>query len=207
MTLLLTALVLLQAPPDTRIHAQAGGAKIAVEYMAHSFLADGQSAFLSDYLALEVEVFPPRGKSLLVSQNQFTLRVNGKKPALLAQSSGMVAASLKYADWDNRRRIDVTMGDIRVGTPQQTPRFPDDPTRRPLPAPPRAPAPEDRSGVEKQPQEPADQLVVKWALPEGESSKPVKGFLYFPHKGKPGSIKKLELLYSGPAGETTIVLR
>lgn len=206
MTLMMAAL-LLQSAVEERTQGQAGGARFFVDYMAHSFLKDGAAVFLSNYLAMEVEIVPPRGGTLTVSQNQFTLRVNSRKPALLPQSSGFVAASLKYSDWDRQRRIDASVGGIRIGSPQQIPRFPGDPTRRPLPAPPRAPEPEDRSGLGKPPEEPADQLVVKWALPEGETAKPVKGFLYFPHKGKPGSVKKLELIYSGPAGDTAIVLR
>lgn len=194
-------------PSDYPVHGVNGSTGIGVEYMAHSLMVDGRTAFVSDYLVIEVEVFPKRGESVMVSQNQFTLRVNGKNPALLAQSSGMVSASLKYADWDRQKRLDATVGDVRLGYPQRTPRFPGDPTTRPLPAPPRAPTDQDRSGIEKQPEETADQLVVKWALPEGEASKPVKGFVYFPHKGKPGSIKKLELIYSTPAGETTLVLK
>ncbi len=37
--------------------------------------------------------------------------------------------------------------------------------------------------------------MIRTALPEGSFKGPVSGFLYFPWKGKPKSIKKLDLLY------------
>jgi hypothetical protein len=212
---LLLAAIFYQAQPrvkpvDYPAHAVTPKLGLGAEYMAHSLLAGGQSIFISDYLVIEVEVFPAVQSSVMVSQNHFTLRVNGKKPALLSQSPGMAAASVKYPDWERRPTLEagVGLGDgaVIAGRPRHEPRFPGDQARRPLPPPPQAPTPEDRSGLDREQKEPAHEIVAKAGLPEGETAKPVKGILLFPHRGKPASIKKLELLYHGPGGEAAIVL-
>lgn len=213
--LLLAASLMFQGPvrkiaADFPAHGKAGDMELGAEYMAHTVFGEsGASIFLPDYVAIQVAVFLPKGKQLAVSQSHFSLKVNGKKPALLAQTAGMVAASLKYADWEQRRSVVATAGagsgDVILGRPQQTPRFPGDARTRPLPVP-RAPEPEDRSGVDRAPVEKPEEVVVREALAEGDVPGFVKGYLYFPYKGKPGSIKKLELMYSGPAGELTLPL-
>ncbi|MBI3208468.1 MAG: hypothetical protein HYZ37_06160 [Candidatus Solibacter usitatus] len=112
-----------------------------------------------------------------------------------------------------RPRMEASAGvgsiDVIAGRPRRTERFPGDPRPQQdrLPAPPKVPANEDRSGVEREaPITPAE-AIVRGALPEGEVSKPVRGFLYYAYKGKPGSAKKVELVYSGPAGDAVIALR
>lgn len=200
--LLLAAAVLLQAPPPK--------VAFSAEYMGHAVFAEGASIYVPGYVGVELEVIPAKDTSLMVSQNQFTLRVNGKRPPLLSQSPAMVAASIKYPDWEQRPTLEasagVGSGAVIVGRPGYEPRFPGDQSRRPLPPLPRAPEPVDPSGIVREQKEPQHEIVAKVGLPEGEASKPVKGYLYFPHRGKPGSIKKLELLYNGPGGEQTIVL-
>jgi hypothetical protein len=49
--------------------------------------------------------------------------------------------------------------------------------------------------VEREPVKP-EELLAETALPEGEHGGAVSGFLYFAYKGKAGTIKSLELLYS-----------
>ena len=103
------------------------------------------------------------------------------------------------------------MGDAAVilGRPRQTERFPGDrrPTHDRLPAPPKAPVQEDRSGIEKQPQLAPEEIVTRQALPEGEAAGFVRGMVYFPFKGKIASIQKLDLLYEGPSGAAVLKLR
>lgn len=53
----------------------------------------------------------------------------------------------------------------------------------------------------------ASEVVVRMALPEGEASGAVSGYLYFPYRGKIKGIHSLELHYDGPAGKTTLPLR
>jgi len=194
-------------PADWPVHSQVKDSAIAAEYMVRTVLAEGRSAVLRDYLVIEVGFFPAKGKSLLLSTGQFSLRVNGKKIPLLAQTPGMVAASVKYEDWEVRPTVMATgsVGNAGVilGRPQGAERFPGDrrPTQDRLPPTPRAPGQEDRSGIEREPEVKPEEMVSRAALPEGDTAQPVRGYLFFPFKGKTSSIKKLALVYGGPAGE------
>lgn len=197
---------------DYPVHAQAGGAWLGAEYLVRSIPVRQQTLVTQDYLVVEVALYPAPGQPLLVSDAQFTLRLNGKKQVLHAQAPGFVAASLKYPDWERRPSLVGYggLGDagVIIGRPEQTERFPGDNrnSRTRLPAPPRAPAPEDPSGLPKEEVPPPDQLVVEAALPGGAARGPVGGYLYFAHKGKTRSIKTLELLYEGPAGKAVLPL-
>ena len=194
------------------VHASLEKLAIGAEYLVRSFGPRGQTFIVNDYLVVEVALYPAAGQALLVSNGQFTLRMNGKKSVLFAQAPAFVAASLKYPDWERRPTLTggAGIGDavVILGQPQSVERFPGDPrpgqTR--LPAPPRAPEAEDPSGIDKPPPARADEVVVETALPEGETRQPVAGFLYFAHKGKTKSIRSLELIYNGPAGTATLRL-
>ncbi len=147
--------------------------------------------------------------AFLVSAAHFRLRVNNKKQTLYSQTPGMVAASLKYPDWHERRGLEGSAGagnaGVILGTPSS--RFPGDSRdRRRLPAPPRAPEEENRSGIERAPETKAEDAVVGAALPEGPQRGPVAGCLYFPYDGKLKSLKTLELLYEGPRGTASLRL-
>lgn len=199
-------------PEDWPAHDRAGGTALAAEYTVHTLFRNGQSVLVRDHLVVEVAVFPRPGKQLLISSGQFTLRINGRKVPLAAQSPGMAAASLKYDDWEMRPTVVAGGGlgnaGVILGRPRSAERFPGDPRPRQerLPRPPQAPQTEDRSGIEKEPQPKPHEIVVEAALPEGEATGPVRGFLYFPFKRKPKDIRKLELLYSGPAGDAVLKL-
>jgi hypothetical protein len=130
--------------------------------------------------------------------------MNGKKNLILSQLPGFVAGSLKYTDWSRTTQAEAGVGmgntGVILGRPVPGERFPGDPTNRPLPRPPRAPE------AEKPEPDKAEEVVIESALPEGEARGPVAGFLYFPFKGKPKSIKSLELLYTAPEGTVTLKL-
>lgn len=192
---------------------QTGKASIAAEYLVRSVITGEHHFAVEDYLVIEVRFQPVKGERIRLAHEHFTLRLNGRKHGILPQSPQMVAAALKYADWERRPTMTAagSVGDAGVilGRPPVTERFPGDPRPRQqrLPGPvPRAPEMEDRSGVDKAPRQKPEEVVVAAALPEEETSHEVRGFLYFPYQGKPKSIKKLELLYSGPAGEAAIPL-
>lgn len=194
------------------VHTAVGKLSIGAEYLVHSFFYRNQTFVTSDYLVVEVAVYPAAGEAVGVASGQFMLRLNGKNQLLQAQAPGFVAASLKYPDWERRRRLEVSggIGDagVRIGGPARVERFPGDPrpqqTR--LPAPPRAPTPQDPSGLEREAPLRAEDAVVEAALPEGKSPGPVSGYLYFAYKGKLKSIRKLELIYKVAAGSATLLL-
>ncbi len=192
-------------PAEARLPAVAFGA----EYLARGVAARGQAFLVEGYLVIEAAVYPERGRPLKVSAGDFALRVNGKRAALAPQTPGMVAASLKYPDWERRPELTVGggVGDagIIIGGRRPAERFPGDPRPRQtrLPEAPRVPA---SAGVDKEPVPSPEEVVVEAAIPEGETAQPVAGLLYFAYKGKTKGIRSLELLYSGPAGECALRL-
>ena len=199
------------AATDYPAHTAVSTLSIGAEYLVRSLPVQGRTFVLSDYLVVEVGIYSSGPDPVEVSSGHFTLRLN-KKDVLAPETPGFVAAALKYPDWEYRPRLEAAggVGDIGVilGRPADVERFPGDPRpgRTRLPAPTKAPAPEDRSGVEKPPPLRADEAVVSSALPHGPLKLPVGGYLYFHHKGKTKSIRALELLYQGPAGTATLRL-
>jgi hypothetical protein len=200
-------------PTDYSAQAHVADLTIAAEYQVRSFGA-GRSVFVTeDYLVIEVALYSNARDPLVVSANRFQLRVSGSKHPLLAQTPGMVAASLKYPDWERRRVMEARGGvgdtEVIVGRPPVTGRFPGDPTpsQTRLPRPPQAPPQEDRSGAEPETAASPAEVAVEMALPEGSKQLPVAGYLYFPYKGSPRKIKTVDLLYQGPEGSAAVKLK
>ncbi|MFB3827832.1 MAG: hypothetical protein ACE15B_13755 [Bryobacteraceae bacterium] len=197
-----------QKPEDYPVHARPGKAALGADFTVHSF-SDGRQFFVTEaHLVVEIAVYPAKGEPLMVSTQQFTLKVNGKKQLVYAQTPGMVAASLKYPDWERRRKLEAYGGignaGVILGRPSPVERFPGDPrARSPLPPAPRAPEAERT----KAPEPTAEEVAVSAALPEGETSSAVAGYVYFPYRGKVKDIRDLRLLYSGPAGQAELRLR
>jgi len=188
---------------------------IGAEYLARSLPVRGQTFSLPEHLVVEVAVYGAAGEPAAVSNSQFTLRLRdqkGKKQILHPQLPSFVAASLKYPDWERRPTVVAGAGvgeaGVIIGRPEMRERFPGDP--RPgqsrLPAPPRAPEPEDRGGLGGKEQVRAEEAVLELALREGPVSRPASGYLYFPFKGKTKSIRGAELEYAGPAGTASLPL-
>jgi hypothetical protein len=194
-------------PADYPVQARAGDLTIAAEYLLHSLPTPNQSFVVPEHLVIEIAVYPSRPQPFEISSGMFTLRVNGKKDELHAQAPEMVAASLKYSDWNSRRNLQVGAGPVIFGGPQATERFPGDrrPTENRLPQPPKAPT-ETPGGVERPEPETAAEAVVESAFPDGKATGPVSGYLYFEFKKKPKSIKSLELIYHHGQEHTPIQL-
>jgi hypothetical protein len=194
---------------DYPAYMTAGSTAIGAEYLVHSIPAGNQTFVAQDYLVVEVAVFPPRGESVAIGGDTFALRINGKKFTLIPDSPGMVAASIKYPDWELRRRAEASASagnaGVVLGQPPAVGRFPDDPTTR-RPRAPRAPDIDQQNGVEREEPESAEGVIAKTALPEGPAPKPVSGFLYFSYKGKIKSIKSLELIYQANGASAALKL-
>src|ERR1700737_1506090 len=110
-------------------HARLADREIGVEYLVHSIPVERGVLAASDYLVVEVAVFPLTLAGVTVSGGQFTLRINGKKTPVYAQSPGMVAASLKYPDYERTRpQLVAQAGPVIVGGTQPVGRFPGDPS-------------------------------------------------------------------------------
>ncbi len=188
------------------VNATSDAVAIGAEYLVHSFSGKRSTYVARDHLVVEIGIFP--AKELMVSSGHFTLKVNGKRQLLFSQPPQFVAAALKWDDWENRRQLEARagIGDSSIGVgPRWDPRFPGDDRQRRLPSPPRAPDQNPTADV-VEPEEKAEEVVVTAALTEGKTAYPVAGYLYFPFKGKPKSIKSLDLIYNGPAGSFTLKL-
>jgi hypothetical protein len=199
-----------QQPADYPVHAAAANASIGAEFLGHTARVGDRTILVEDYIVIEVGVFP-RAKDLVARHAHFDLRINGKQ-VLLAQTPQMVAASLKYPDWERRPEINVQAGDgeraVILGRRQPVERFPGDrrPTQDRLPPPPKSPEPGGRPGQEA-PAVPDHELIVEAALPEQSLTVAAAGYLYFPRRGDFKSIRSLELRYEGPAGTAVLKLR
>lgn len=194
-------------PTDYPVQVRAGDLTIAAEYLLHSLPTPNESFVVPGYLVIEIAVYSSRPQPFEISSAMFTLRVNRKKDELRAQAPEMVAASLKYSDWNSPRSLQVGAGPVIFGGPRTTERFPGD--RRPaqdrLPQPPGAPAGVP-GGVERPEPKTAAEAVVETAFADGKATGPVSGYLYFEFKGKPKSIKSLELIYRHGDEQTPIQL-
>lgn len=200
-----------QKPANYPVHSQAGEIGLGAEYLVHSFSGGGNTFIAPDYLVIEVALFPPPGQALSVASEQFTLRMNAKKAILYPQAPGMVAASLKYPDWEMRPGVETSVGlgdaGVVIGRPRTVGRFPGDrrdPTTR-APQQPKVP-PQTPAGVEKQPAMTAAEVAADAALPAGEFRGPVSGYVYFHYQGKTTSIRSLELIWRHGAGSITLPL-
>lgn len=202
-----------EKPSDYPVQVISGAVTIAAEDMGHSIPAPRGMLFAGDYLVIEVAVYSDSKEPLTLASGHFKLRLNGKKKSLLfPQSPGMVAASIKYPDWEQQRTFTVGAGmgnaGVILGQPPATERFPGD--RRPaesrLPQPPRAPD-QDSTGIDKHPEPTTDEIVQRAALAEGPVKLPVAGLVYFPFKGKLSKLKSVELIYEGPTPAAVLRLR
>ncbi len=193
-------------PTDYPSHAQVERAALGAEFLLRSVTGSDGAFLAEDYLVVDVALFPAKGATLAVALGHFRLRLNGKKETLAPTTPGFVAAAFKYPDWERRPGVVATAGPVIIGRPRTTERFPGDPRpgQERLPNPPRAP---DSSGVEREERASPAEVVVNEALAEGEVDRPVRGFVYFFHKGKTKSLKKVELLYEGPAGKAALSLQ
>ena len=196
-------------PQEYQASADLRTLTLAAEDLGHSIISDAGAYFARDYVVVDLAVFPKGKQQLTLSARQFTLRVNGNKGVIGADSSGAVAASIKYEDWSQRGRLTggASMGDagVALGQPRGQPRFPGDPNSR-APVPPKVDTNDPNAS---KPQEvPLEEALLRASLPEGTGlTGPLSGLIYFPYKGKLSKLKSIELIYSGPYGEATIRLR
>ena len=132
-------------PTDYPSHATLGDLAIAGEYLVHSIPTGNQTFIVSDYLVVEVAVFPGRDQPIELGTRTFALRLNGRKELLYPDAPGFAAASVKYSDWVQRKNLEVQAGTgaggVIIGRPPVVGRFPDDqrPSQSRLPPAPKAP--------------------------------------------------------------------
>ncbi len=188
---------------DYPAHAKAGRLEIGAEFDFRTVTRGRDWFFLQDAIVVEVGIFGPAGQAAKISPGQFTLRINGKGPALPALPPGVVISQEK---WGHRPQLTVAAqgGQVVFGGPEAAPRFPGDP-RGPRTDPRPRPPEEDTGAQPARPEISPARFLEEAALPSGKRTLPVAGYLYFPYKGKIRKIKKLELYYQ--SGKTGAVIR
>src|SRR5581483_8421363 len=86
-------------PQDYNARAQAGAITIAAEFDGHSVPTTQAALNTEDYVVVEVGIFGAPNAHTMISQRDFTLRINGKKTALAAQPYALTFATLKDPQW------------------------------------------------------------------------------------------------------------
>jgi hypothetical protein len=175
-------------PADYQGHAQAGAVTIAADFTSHSVATLQATLATDDYVTVEVAFFGPPGARLKLSHEDFSLRINGSKSPLPAQSYLMLYESIKDPEWSppESKSKDEGQG---LSTGQQ---------KDPFPKPIHPPFELLRV---------MELRVQRAALPEGERPLPEAGLIYFRYGGRSNGIHSVELVYDGPAGKATLKLQ
>jgi hypothetical protein len=177
-------------PSEYQSHAQAGAVTIAADFDGHSVPTPDATYTTEDYVVVEAALFGPAEARATLSKGDFSLRINGKKLASPSQPYELVFHSLKDPEWEPPSK-DSKAGKTSLGTgggtdPGSTPAV----VHMPI---------ELRRTME--------QRVQKVSMLEGDRALPQAGLLFFEFRGKPQSIRSLELIYSGSAGNATLALQ
>jgi hypothetical protein len=184
---------------DYPVHASLPGMEIGAEYLEHSVPGKEGFYIVTDFLVVDVGVFPSTPEGVNVKTGQFSLRINRDKRVLAPVSARTVAAALKYPDLESQRGA--------AGQQQSASamgKFPGDPDAPPPIVP--ANAPPDPSGIEKQIPTSMDESIASAALPDGLTHKAAKGCVFFRYRGKMKAIKSLELIYDPGEGRPKVTI-
>jgi hypothetical protein len=174
-------------PGDYQFHAQAGKFTITGEFMGHGVpTLEGGPYTTEDFVMVETAFFGEPGASLAISYRDFSARINGKKTPIPASPYLEVFKSLKDPDWDdpNKDAQNKTSFNTGQGNTSDPPRLIHMPIER---------------------QRAMQQRVMKVSLGEGDHPLPQAGILFFEFHSE--NVRSLELLYNGPAGKATLVLK
>lgn len=188
---------------DYPIHVQIDQVTLAAEYLVHSVPTPKGTLVAADYLVVEVAFYGPSFSRLKMSPDNFKLRINGKGDPLPSDPPGMVSQSIKFPSEKPHVETQgsVTMGDgtVSVGPRPPQSRFPGDGNERlPAGSPPSVKTVEEENNTEHR--------VQNATLPEGETSLPRSGLVYFYFRGKIKNIHSLDLQYEGAMGKASLKL-
>jgi hypothetical protein len=183
------------APSDYPAHGQAGQITISADFTGHNIPTREGPLTTEDYVAIEVGFYGPADAKLVLSADDFTLRINGKKP-LPSVSYEDTLRSLRDPEWippdssssSGSKKTNVT-GSGDSGSKD---------LNAPPPPPPPMP-PELRRAMAVR--------VRRDSMMIGDRPLPQAGLLFFPYTGRAEGIKSIQLVYSGAAGKTTISIQ
>jgi hypothetical protein len=176
-------------PADYQAHTQAGTLTLAADFVRHSVPTPEATYSTEDFVIVETGLFGPPQARLKLSIGDFSLRINGKKAAMPSQPYGLSFSSLKDPEWEPPSKPKAEKPTLNAGGGQ-----PDDSFH-----------PIVRMPIELK--RTMQQRVQRASMPEGDRALPAAGLLFFEYRGKPESIRSLELIYTGPAGKATLALQ
>ena len=176
------------APSDYEFHAQAGALTVAAEFTGHSVATPEGTLTTDEYVVVELAVYGPAGARTKLSPEDFSLRINRKKPEM-GQAYEFVVRTLR--DLEAEPTATEQKSKTSIGTGGQS-------EGNSTPPPYRVP---DATRHEWR------QRLQKISLPEGDRLLPKAGLIYFPYRGKTDKIQSIELIYAGPAGKCTMALQ
>jgi hypothetical protein len=176
-------------PGDYQAHTQAGTLTLAAEFMRHSVPTPEATYSTEDFVIVEAGLFGTPQARLTLSIGDFSLRINGRKVASPSQPYGLSFSSLKDPEWEPPSKPKADKPTLDAGGGKADDSF----------------KPIVRMPIELK--RTMQQRVQRASMPEGDRALPVAGLLYFEYRGKPESIRSIELIYSGPAGKATLALQ
>jgi hypothetical protein len=176
-------------PADYQAHTQAGTLTLAADFVRHSVPTPEATYSTEDFVVVETGLFGPAETRLKLSIGDFSLRINGRKMASPSQPYGLSFSSLKDPEWEPPSKPKADKPTLNAGGGQ-----PDDSFK-----------PIVRMPIELK--RTMQQRVQRASMPEGDRALPAAGLLFFEYRGKPESIRSLDLIYSGPAGKATLALQ
>jgi hypothetical protein len=177
------------SPAEYQAQAQAGVVTVAAEFMGHSVPTPEGTYTTEDYVVVEVALFGSPQARAKLAIGDFSLRINGKKAAVSSQPYELAFKSLKDPEWEppskpeSKSKTSIGGGGGDAGS---------------TPAPVHMPLDLRRA---------MEQRVQRASMLEGDRALPQAGLLFFDYRSKTQSIRSLELIYSGSAGNATLTLQ
>ena len=179
-------------PGDYQSQVKMGPITLAADFSAHSVTTADAVYSTEDYVVVDAGLFGPAGSHTIMNWKDFSLRINGKKNAIPAESVITVYRNLKDPEWEESVAIQVKEsasktsigggGGQQDSTPAAKPKIP--------------------IALERK----MEQRTDKAALPEGDQPLPAGGLLFFSYRGRTKDIHSIELIYAGPAGKANLGL-
>ena len=88
-------------PSDYQFHVQAGAVTIAAEFLGHSVPTEEGGPYATDsYVVVTTALFGAPDAKVQLSNKDFSLRINGKKPPVPSQPSVVVFPTLRDPEWE-----------------------------------------------------------------------------------------------------------
>lgn len=178
---------------EYQARGQAGKVTVAADFTGHGIPTEQQPLVSEEYVGVEVALFGPPDGRLTINASEFTLKINGKKTPYESQPWGLVAKEIKDPEWMPPEPLTEKSKGGLTGSAGGG-RQPGDPP----PLPPKVPVELLRTW---------QQLLKRCALAEGDRALPQAGMIFFRYRGKPQSIKSVELVYEGAAGKASVQLQ